>query len=73
MTTKPYSCDCNSDVTEAEKIMAKNQVRRIPVLENNKVIGILTLGDLAANEAIDEDELCDTIECICGTNNKNAE
>ena len=73
MTTKPYTCDCNSDVSEAEKIMAKNQVRRIPVLENNKVIGMLTLGDLAANEAIDEDHLCDTIECICGTNEKNAE
>ena len=73
MTTKPYACDCNSDITEAEKLMANNQVWRIPVLENNKVIGILTLGDLAANEAVDGDELCDTIECICGSNNKNAE
>lgn len=73
MTTKPYACDCNSDITEAEKIMADKQVRRIPVMENNKVIGILTLGDLAANNDIDQYELCNTIECICGTNNHNAE
>ena len=73
MTTKPYSCDCNADMTEAEKIMSEKQVRRIPVMENNKVIGMLTLGDLAANEAVDEDQLCDTIECICGTGKQNAE
>ena len=73
MTTKPYSCDCNADITEAEKIMSEKQVRRIPVMENNKVIGMLTLGDLAANEAVDEDQLCDTIECICGTGKQNAE
>lgn len=27
--------------------MAENQIRRIPVVDNNKVVGILTLGDLA--------------------------
>ena len=73
MTCKPYSCDCNSDITEAEKVMSQKQVRRIPVMENNKVIGMLSLGDLAANEAVDEDQLCDTIECICGTDKQNAE
>ena len=51
--------------------MAKEQVRRIPVVDKNKVIGILTLGDLAANEAIDESDLCDTIENICSYDNKN--
>ena len=73
MTTKPYTCESKADITEAQRIMSTNQIRRIPVVENKKVVGILTLGDLAANEAIDEDELCDTIECICGSDDKNAE
>lgn len=73
MTTKPYTCESTANITEAEKIMSTNQIRRIPVVENKKIVGILTLGDLASNEAIDEDELCDTIECICGTDDKNAE
>lgn len=73
MTTKPCSCDCNCNVTEAEELMAKNQIRRIPVVENEKVIGMLTLGDLAANPEIDQYELCNTLECICGTDKKNAE
>lgn len=36
--------------------MKKNQIRRIPVMENNKIVGILTLGDLAANPNINNEE-----------------
>lgn len=72
MSTDVKSCSCNDEIEKAEDIMVKEQVRRIPVVDNNKVIGILTLGDLAANEAVDESELCDTIEGICGCDNKNA-
>ena len=61
MTTQPCSCTPNSEITG------------IPVTQNNKVIGILTLGDLAANQSVDQKELCDTIECICGTDERNAE
>lgn len=73
MTTNPKCCDCNSDIEEAERIMSNEQIRRMPVVDNNKIIGILTLGDLAANEAIDEDDLCDTIESICGCDDKNCD
>ena len=71
MTCNVCTCNQNDDIWDAECKMATNQIRRIPVVDNNKVIGILTLGDLAANEAVDESELCDTMECICGTENKN--
>lgn len=35
------------DVHEAANIMADNQVRRLPIVENGKLIGIVALGDLA--------------------------
>ena len=69
-------CTCNEsdDMTNAESKMANYQVRRLPVCDqDNHVIGILTLGDLAANQSVDQKELCDTIECICGTDERNAE
>ena len=54
------------------KIHDKDALRNAKeALNNKKVIGILTLGDLATNESIDESNLCDTIEGICGTGNKN--
>jgi len=38
------------DVREAARKMAEGQVRRLPVLENDKVVGILSLGDIALSQ-----------------------
>lgn len=35
------------DVHEAANLMAQNQIRRLPVVENGKVVGIVSIGDLA--------------------------
>ncbi|MFY9394304.1 MAG: CBS domain-containing protein [Halanaerobiales bacterium] len=40
-------------VTEAADIMAVRQVRRLPVVENDELVGIVSLGDLALNELTD--------------------
>ena len=54
--------------------MSDEQIRRLPVVDkNNKVIGIITLGDLCANQNIDTEGVCLTLESICSYNNKNAE
>ncbi len=73
MTSNTTCCDCNTDITEASKIMGDEQVRRIPVTENGKIIGILTLGDLAKNKEINNNEVGNTAECICGCDKKNAQ
>lgn len=74
MSCNVCCCNENDDVCDAEKKMSTNQVRRIPVVDNNKVIGILTLGDLANyNEEIGSEQICDTLEniCECGGQAKN--
>lgn len=38
---------------DAAKIMAEYQVRRVPVVENNKLVGIVSLGDLAVHHLTD--------------------
>ena len=73
MTTNVHCCDINSDIKDVQSLMANEQVRRIPVIENGKIAGILTLGDLASNDNIGTQDLCNTIEGICGCNKKNAE
>lgn len=74
MTCKVSCCGPEEDVNEAEKKMSNEQIRRLPVVdENNKIIGIVTLGDLCANQNIDTEGVCVTLENICGSNNKNAE
>jgi CBS domain-containing protein len=73
MSVKICCCTPDTDISEAEDLMSKNQVRRIPVVDNNKIVGILTLGDLATNENINEENVCNTLENICDCNDKNAE
>ena len=66
MSCNVCCCNENDEVCDVEKKMSTNQVRRIPVVDNNKVIGILTLGDLANyNEEIGSEQICDTLENIC--------
>ena len=37
----------NEDMLEAERKMRKNKVKRLPVVENGKLVGILTASDIA--------------------------
>lgn len=73
MTCNIYWCSPETDITEAQKLMSDNLVRRLPVIDNNKVIGIITLGDLAANQGVNSDGVGETLEDICKCNDKNAE
>lgn len=37
------------DAEEAAQIMAEHQIRRLPIVQNNKLQGIVSIGDLATN------------------------
>lgn len=74
MTCQVCSCGPEEEVNEAEKKMSNEQIRRLPVVdENNKIIGIITLGDLCSNKNINCNAIGETLENICKYNNKNAE
>ena len=67
MTRQVYTCGCKEDVCQVQKTMSQNQIRRIPVLnEQNEMVGILTMGDLAHHgEQIGDKEFKNTLENIC--------
>ncbi len=47
MTSNLVYATPDMDVHEAANLMAKNQIRRLPVVDNGKITGILSIGDLA--------------------------
>ena len=47
MNTDIISVSADQDVHEAANLMSKYQIRRLPVLETGKLVGILAIGDLA--------------------------
>ena len=73
MTTNVYKTTPEANVEDVSKIMCDCQVRRVPVVENEQVIGIITLGDLANNQNVNSTQVCNTVEgiCKCGENTKN--
>lgn len=54
MTTNLVSGHTNMSTEEAAKVMAQHQIRRLPIVENNQLVGIVALGDLATNQMSDE-------------------
>lgn len=63
MTTKVATVTSDTDVDQLSDIMSKNQIRRIPVVDNNTLVGIVALGDLAADRRFDF-EASDTLTDI---------
>lgn len=69
MSRNIVSVNSDTDAHEAAKLMAHNQIRRLPVVENNKIVGILSLGDLA-NVNIHVDEAGDALSSISKPENE---
>ncbi|WP_296676861.1 CBS domain-containing protein [Novosphingobium sp.] len=51
--SKPiFFCNANEDIEDAVRIMERNKVRRLPVIdENRRMVGMLSLGDVASKAA----------------------
>ena len=70
MTTNICSCKEEDEISNAEKIMCENQIRRLPVTdEDGRIVGIISLANLCKNT----NSVGDTLEKICNCNDKNAE
>ncbi|SFF94715.1 CBS domain-containing protein [Halobacillus alkaliphilus] len=53
MSDRLYNCSPETSLEEASKIMAEHQIRRLPVVENGKLSGIISLGDLSVEDMSD--------------------
>ena len=69
MSKNIVSVSPDTDAHEAASLMAQNQIRRLPVVENNKVVGMLSLGDLA-NVNIHVDEAGQALSSISKSGNE---
>ena len=56
MTSKVITVEAEESLDRAAEVMRENKVKRLPVVENGKLVGIITLTDILANfEALEED------------------
>ena len=53
MTSDPVTVTPNTSAADASKLMSDNQVRRLPVVDGGRLVGILAIGQLARHESDD--------------------
>ncbi|MBD1382286.1 CBS domain-containing protein [Bacillus sp. IB182487] len=53
MSSNIISGSPDMSLEEASQLMAQNQIRRLPVIENNQIVGMVALGDLSTNQMSD--------------------
>ncbi|MGC7872425.1 CBS domain-containing protein [Desulfosporosinus sp. SYSU MS00001] len=63
MSKNVVSVSSNQDVHEAADLMSQYQIRRLPVVDQDKLVGILAIGDLAV-ERIHINEAGDALSDI---------
>jgi CBS domain-containing protein len=49
-SAKLVGVEADAAADEAERLMAENAVRRLPVIDAGQIVGMVTLGDLAATD-----------------------
>ena len=62
MTKEVITIDANDTYDKGLEIMTENRIRHLPVVENNKVIGMLSLGDLAKETITHQRFLIDQLQ-----------
>ena len=53
VTTELVAAHPDMSVQEATELMSEHQVRRLPVIDNDRLVGIVSIGDIAVKEGKD--------------------
>lgn len=46
MTEQPVTVTCETRIEECMRIMTSKKIRHLPVMEDNKIVGIISMGDV---------------------------
>ena len=69
ITREPVSCGVDAELSEVERVMSDQQVRRVPIVDADKrVVGIVSQADLARavfdGRSVDEHEVALVVERV---------
>ena len=53
MTKKIITCNINTSVTELMEMITQNKIRHIPIVDDKKILGIVSVGDVV-NHVIEQ-------------------
>lgn len=71
MTTQIISARPDTEAEQAAQVMGSRQIRRLPVVENGKLCGMVSLGDLATAQETAREAAEALTEISCGLSRRN--
>ncbi len=54
MTPNPVVAQPETDIHEAARLMSDNQIRRIPIVQQGSLVGIVSLGDISTDPKLQD-------------------
>jgi CBS domain-containing protein len=61
--TRPFTIDPSADVDDVLSLMTEHQIRRLPVIDNQRVVGMISEADLARH--LPDQAVGQFIEAVC--------
>lgn len=55
MTTDPVCCDAHADLEEVSAIMSNRRIRHVPVCDDGRLVGLISIGDINAHNASNQE------------------
>lgn len=62
MTTKVYSVDPGQKISECMELMTDHRIRHLPVVENGKLLGIISIGDVVKSIIEKQESVIEQLE-----------
>jgi len=62
---KPFTADADADMTAVLRTMEEHQIRRLPVIENHRLVGMISEADLARH--LPDEQIAQFVEVICAS------
>lgn len=62
---KPFTVDADTDVDQVLEVMMSHRIRRLPVIEDKRVVGMISEADLA--RSLPDKKVGHFVEAICST------
>lgn len=70
MSSNPVVGNPDMDVHDAARIMSEKQIRRLPIVENNNLVGMVALGDISVEPNL-QDNAEEALKNISQSNTNN--
>jgi CBS domain-containing protein len=54
MTQNPVTGNPDMDIYDAIRLLSRHQIKRLPIVENNSLVGIVSLGDISQESNLED-------------------